>query len=97
MDLTGFKMSDLRFYVGVREAVDVHGCQVGTAFDAHTEPTPSSLLGFALQFAVAVRGEVLEAEQQTAPLLQTPLLLRLPLKEKMDWKGQGSVCCTCIP
>lgn len=62
-------MSSLRFNVGVWEAIDVHGRQVGAAFNAHAQPSTSPLLGLALHIAVAGRGEVLQAEQQTASLL----------------------------
>lgn len=62
-------MSALRFNVGVWVAVDVHGCQVGAAFDAHTQPATSPLLGLARHIAITGRGEVLQAEQQAASLL----------------------------
>lgn len=77
-------MSHLRFNVRVREAIDIHGCQVGAAFDAHTQSATRSLLGLALQIAVEVWREELKAEQQTTSLLQTPLLLRLPLKDRRE-------------
>lgn len=76
----GASVPALRFNVGVRVAVDIHGCQVGAAFDAHAQPATSPLLGLALDVAVGGRGEVLQAEQQAASLLQTSLLFSLPLR-----------------
>lgn len=69
----------LRFNVGVRVAVDIHGRQVGAALDAHTQPAPGPLLGLALHVAITGRREVLQAEQQAASLLQTSLLFSFPL------------------
>lgn len=74
------RVSALRFYVGVRVAVDVHGCQVGAAFDTHTQTATSPVFGLALDVAVGGRREVLQAEQQTASFLQTPQLFSLPLR-----------------
>lgn len=62
-------MACLRFNVGVGETVDVHGCQMGAALDAHTQSATSSLLGLALQVAIGGWREELEAEQQASSLL----------------------------
>lgn len=62
-------MTALRFNVGVRVAVDIHGCQVGAALDAHAQPTTSPVLGLSRHITITGRGEVLQAEQQAAPLL----------------------------
>lgn len=82
-------ISALRFNVGVWVAVDIHGRQVGAAFDSHAQPATSPVLGLALRIAVAGRGEVLQAEQQTASLLQTPLLFSLPLRRTKGGLNTG--------
>lgn len=69
----------LRFNVGVGESVDVHGGQVGAALDAHAQPAAGPLTR-PLAVGGVDRGHVLQAQQQAASLLQTSLLLRLPLR-----------------
>lgn len=75
---------------------------MGAALDSHAQPAASPLLGLALHVALSGRGEVLQAEQQATPLLQTPLLLSLPLgegdrnRERKNKCGESNFMCRMV-
>lgn len=55
---------------------------MGAAFDAHAKPSTGPLLALTLHVAVSGGRQILKAEQQTTSLLQAPLLLCFPLKNR---------------
>lgn len=77
-------VSYLRFNVGVWVTIDVHRSQMSAAFDPHAQSATSPLLALILHITFCGRGEILQAEQQAAPLLQTPLLFCLPLRQRTN-------------
>lgn len=73
----------LHFDVGVRESVDIHGCQVGAAPHAHAKtPAATSFTSSSSSLHVLVqteRRQKLQREEEATSLLQAVQLLVLPL------------------
>lgn len=70
----------LHFDVGVRESVDVHGCQVSAALHSNTEaPGATAFAPLRVSFLNTDRRQKLQGEKKSSSLLQTVELLVLPL------------------